>query len=242
MNTTNSSAVSGSDKKTDNKLRVSSDAGLKKSDVLKKLAETENMHTDARTGQSDKKQVGKLAKIGIPILAISVCLCITLFILNSAISNMDTIRGRFIISGENLKSYIDFNASGTYEMSDDGENISKKGNWEYSGGSVILSPYGDMESCVCTFADRKYFAVRDNDFLKGNIPDDANFDAEVTDENGRTYGFNKEGTFYSVQDGRHTELGTYIVDGSFITVNTNGEIHTFLKCGDGITEKYYVHS
>lgn len=222
------------------KSKAVSEGILKKSDVLEKLKENE---AEKKNSTSVKKKNGNLLiKIGVPIILISVCLCITLIFLKTAVSNMDTIRGRFVISSGESASFIEFNSSGTYKMSDDGVNISKNGKWEYNGGNIVLSPYGDMERCECTFADRKYFAIRDGDFLKGSIPEQSSFDAEVTSESGKTYGFTKDGNFYETESGRHTELGTYIVDGSFITVNTDGNIHTFLKCGDGITEKYYVHS
>ena len=142
---------------------------LKKSDVLEKLKDNE---AEKKNSTSVKKKNGNLLiKIGVPIILISVCLCITLLFLKTAVSNMDTIRGRFVISSGESASYIEFNSSGTYKMSDDGVNISKNGKWEYNGGNIVLSPYGDMERCECTFADRKYFAIRDGDFLKGSIPE-----------------------------------------------------------------------
>ena len=190
---------------------------------------------DAKTEKSPFLQ--KFIKTGVPLIVIAVCLVIIAFLATDAFKNANNIEGKFVKVGGSETEYIELTPDGEYSYSNEGE--SEKGNWKYTGGKFLFdSTNGSAFEGV--MIQSKYMAIKDDDFLKGEVPVGNKFtDASVEAADGKIYLFDSEGNFSRVEDGRNTKMGNYITDGNFIVVTIGEETITYLNCGDGITAVYY---
>lgn len=210
------------------------------------MAETENlMATEAEAVAEPEKfalDPKKIAmyKVIIPLAVIFICTIVVVFMLNSAIKNAARIEGRFTLSQSGGSVYIDVDHDGNYTLSSNGTE--SKGILSMDGAKLEFIS-SDGEVLGANLIERKYIIFENAEFLKGEVPvGESAFDAEVVSDDGIAYGFRSNGSFYVAEDGRNTDLGSYITDGYFIVVTSNGTTTTYLNCGDGITSAFYQAS
>ncbi len=180
-----------------------------------------------------------LAKILVPLAVIAICALITAVMISSSFSTSAGLDGTFVLSGSGGEAFIEFDAGGSYAMNADGEM--SRGEWRFDDGKIAFNP-SSGEKQTARFIERKYIAFDNSLFLAGEIPEGASFDAEVASKDGEVYTFKSDGKVYVTEDGRNSELGSYMIDGFFIIVTSDDESTTYLNCGDGITSEFYKAS
>ena len=187
---------------------------------------------------SENKITGKhsmLSGVILPLVFVALCALVMALMLNAKMKSAGNIDGKFVLSNNPEKGYLQIDSNGDYELHDSGKT--SMGNWSISGTDLIFE---DKDSKYeGRFIERKYIFFYDDKFLAGEVPVGDDFEAEVTASDGTLYGFAKDGKVYSVVDGANTEIGNYIADGLFIIVTTKDGNVTYLNCGDGITSNFY---
>ena len=181
-----------------------------------------------------QKSVG-IFKVVLPLIFVGVCAFVMAILLNAKLEKGNNIDGRFVFFSNPESEYIQMDSNGGYELKRAGKKIS--GHWNLEGNSLTFTEKnGEYEGKL---VERKYIFFYDESFLRGEVPEGDEFDAEVTSSDGTLYGFSKDGKVYTVIDGSNTEIGSYISDGWFIIVTTKDGNITYLKTGDGITSDFY---
>jgi hypothetical protein len=190
---------------------------------------------NAKTEKSPFAQ--KFVKTGIPLLAIAICVVIISFLATDAFKNANNIEGKFVKVGGSEAEFIELNPDGEYTFSNGEEK--EKGSWKLADGKFTFDSTG-TNTFEGVMIQSKYMAIKDEDFLKGEVPVGNKFtEASVETADGKIYLFDSEGNFSRVEDGRNTKIGNYITDGNFIVVTIGEETITYLNCSDGITAVYY---
>lgn len=175
----------------------------------------------------------------VPLICVFVCAIVAFFMVQAEIKESANMHGEFVCSLTDSDARIVFESNGKYTFFEESSSAPEKGEWETNASGIVLKndKTGKAESAF--FIDGKYIAFDDENFLKGNVPDESLFDAEFSSEDGTVYIFEVSGKCYTSEDGRNTELGKYITDGKFIIITIDSTAHTYLNCGDGLTPVFY---
>ena len=177
----------------------------------------------------------------IPTAVIILCAVVVGIMLKFEIAELNSIHGKFVCNNtQENNSYILFDKSGSYTYND-GESIEVSGSWE-SGGNILVLKGEDGSTETMFYVDGKYLAFDDDEFLSGNVPESDVFDASFTSGDGTTYIFDEDGKCYVGDEGRNTELGKYITDGSFVVITIDNVAHTYLNCGEGLAPVFYAQA
>jgi len=179
----------------------------------------------------------------IPSAVVLMCAVIVFFMLLGEIRYANSVQGRFVCSSsESSESCMVFERDGTYSFYEDSDSTPVKGSWEMVSGKIYLTESTSGNSDTMYYIGSKHLAFDDENFLKGKVPEKSAFDAEFTADDGTVYVFENDGTCYTSEDGRNTELGKYITDGNFIVITIEDTAHTYLNCGEGITPVFFTQS
>ena len=175
-----------------------------------------------------------LIKIIIPVIAVLICRIYLSHIITDTLDNRTNIDATFVCSGVKAEKYIDINGDGTYFMSNGSE-----GTWKLD---TDVFEFVSDEGVITDgrYIERKYIILLDNDFYSGTIAQEAQINTTLTSKDGSTIRFDRDGNVFVQNAGFEEKNGTYVIDGSFITVTLENEKPVkYIKCSDGINKVYY---
>ncbi len=204
------------------------------------LPENKNNAKPAKSKEDFSSLIMKHLNIIIPSLVVVICAIAVFFLVQNEIKNSNGINGEFVCATEDSMSRIVFEKNGNYTFFEENISSPEKGEWKADSSKIILTNGETGKSESAYIIDNKYIAFNDDDFLEGPVPDKNLFDAQFTAKDGTVYIFDSNGKCFTSEDGRNTELGGYITDGSFVVITIDSEAHTYLNCKDGLTPVFYT--
>ena len=172
-------------------------------------------------------------RIAVPLVAVLVCAIFVFGMLGDTLNAVNNIEGKFEIVDVISNDYIDLNSDGTYTMSG-----SRKGKWSLEG-AVFKFRQSTGETLEGRFVNRKYIVLVDEKFYSGEVSGESWIDASLIASDQSSILLNKEGVATAKYSDRSEQIGTYMIDGSFIVITLGDTNTTYIKCSDGISSVYY---
>lgn len=196
-----------------------------------------------KTGASATGNIAGYLKIIIPLIVVCVCGVVVYYMLQGVIADSNSVHGKFVSNAsQDTGAYIIFDRDGSYIQRESENGSELSGSWIMGNNGYTLTESESGKSKTMYYIDSKYIAFDDENFLEGTVPEASLFDAEFVADDGTVYVFGSDGKCYTSEEGRNTELGTYMTDGMFIVITSENIAHTYLNCGDGITSVFFTQA